>query len=74
MSDRIIGRLTKINCSGSHWEKLGFTNIVPQKGESIVYINEEGRRIETGEKVTTTDYDESDSDAIIINNKYILIW
>lgn len=72
--ERIIGRLTSINCSGSHYEKLGFTNMVAEKEEPIIYMDEEGRKIETGEKVTTMDYDEANSDAIIVNNKYILIW
>lgn len=72
--DRIIGRLTTINCSGSHYQQLGYTNMIAEKGENIIYVDEEGKRMDTGEKVTTTDYDESNSTAIILNNKYILLW
>ncbi len=72
--DRIIGILTFFDCSGAHYEKLGVTDMVAEEGKSIVYIDETGKLINTGEKVTTKDYDESNSDAIIVNNKYILIW
>ena len=71
---RLLGRLTSIDCAGSHYDRLGITDMVVKEGEVIVYIDQEGRRIETGEEVTKKDYDESNSDAIILNNKYILIW
>lgn len=43
-------------------------------GEPIIYIDENENVIETGEKIHTTDDDEFNPDATIVNNKYILIW
>lgn len=72
--NRIIALVTSIDCSGTHRKRLGVTDMVAQEGESIVYHDEQGRKIETGEKVNTLDYDEFNSDAIIVNNKYTLFW
>ena len=72
--DRIIGLLTNINCSGTHYKKLGYTDILADIGEPIIYIDENGNKVDTGEKVHTTDYDNPVPEATVVNNKYVLIW
>ena len=72
--DRIIGIVTSINCSGTHYRKIGYTDILGNIGETITYIDDDGKEVDTGEKIYTKDYVEDNSDATILNNKYILIW
>ena len=72
--DRIIGLLTMVNCSGTHYKKLGYTDMMADIGEPIIYIDEKENKVDTGEKVHMTDYDAFNPDATIVNNKYVLIW
>lgn len=70
--ERIIRKITKIDCMGFHSDLLGFTNMIAKKGEPIVCVTENGEDVDTGERVEILDYDEFDLDAKIINDKYIV--
>lgn len=72
----ILGRVTSWDCRGIRYKKLGITEMSPELGMPITYINEQNETIDTGKVITSVDIDDEDPmNKLVLNNGvYVIIY